>query len=81
MSKTFTAFARRADEGTLSRMIVEATIVLAAARNNGANVFRDAATAYQVDTDAIASKAKQEFAAKAKAMKNAKSASKVKSAA
>jgi hypothetical protein len=79
--KTFIAFARRADEGTLSRMLVEATIVLAASRNNEANVLRDAATAYKVDTDAIASKVKQEFVAKAKAKKEAKPVPKAKKAA
>jgi hypothetical protein len=79
--KTLTAYLRRADEGTLSRMLVEATILLAASRHNGTNVLRDAATLYKVDTDAIASKVKQEFAAKAKAKKEAGPAPKVKKAA
>jgi ParB family chromosome partitioning protein len=34
---------------------------------NSAQALRDAATAYKVDTDAIAAKVKQEFAAKEKA--------------
>jgi ParB family chromosome partitioning protein len=72
VTKTVIAFARRADEGTLSRMVVEATILLAASRHDGADVLRDAATMYKVDTDAIASKVKQEFAAKATAKKEAK---------
>lgn len=67
IAKTFSAFLRRADEGTLSRMLVEAAILLAASKMNPAIVLRDAATAYKVDTDAIAAKVKQEFAAKAKA--------------
>jgi len=33
-------------------------------RGNASQVLRDAATAYKVDTDAIATKVKQEFAAK-----------------
>ena len=39
-------------------------------------VLRDAAAAYKVDTDAITLKVKQEFAAKAKAKRDAKPASK-----
>ena len=81
VTKTLTAYLRRADEGTLSRMLVEATILLAASRQNGTSVLRDAATLYKVDTDAIASKVKQEFAAKAKAKKEAKPVPKSKKAA
>jgi ParB family chromosome partitioning protein len=62
-------------------MLVEATILLAASRHNGTNVLRDAATLYKVDTEAIASKVKQEFAAKATAKKEAKPVPKVKKAA
>jgi hypothetical protein len=50
--------------GTLSRLLVESSILLAASRGNPATVLRDAATAYKVNTDAIAAKVKQEFAAK-----------------
>jgi ParB family chromosome partitioning protein len=81
LSKTLTAYLRRADEGTLSRMLVEATILLAASRHNGTNVLRDAATVYKVDTDAIASKVKQEFATKARAKTEAKPVPKAKKAA
>ena len=51
-----TAFLRRADEGTLSRLLVEASILLAASRGNPTTVLKEAATAYKVDTEAIASK-------------------------
>ena len=51
----------------MGSILVELTIVLSAARNNGAQVLRDAASAYKVDTDAIALKVKQEFAAQVKA--------------
>jgi ParB family chromosome partitioning protein len=65
--------------------LVEASILLAASRGNATTVLKDAATAYKVDTDAIATKVKQEFAAKAKAKKEpkpvAKPAPKVKKAA
>jgi ParB family chromosome partitioning protein len=62
ITKTLTAYIRRADEGTLSRLLVEATILLAASRTNVATVLRDAASTYKVDTDAITTKVKQEFA-------------------
>jgi ParB family chromosome partitioning protein len=76
IKKTLTAFVRRADEGTLSRMIVEASILLAASRNNSTTVLKDAANVYKVDTEAIGTKVRQEFAAKAKARKEPKPESK-----
>lgn len=79
--KTLTAYLRRADEGTLSRLLVETTILLLASRTSGGNVLRDAANLYKVDTDAIARKVKQEFAAKANAKKEPKPASKARKAA
>jgi ParB family chromosome partitioning protein len=72
LDKLFAAFLRRADEGTLSRLLVEVSVVLASGRSNGTNALREAATVYKVDTEAIALKVKQEFAAKAKAKKEAK---------
>jgi ParB family chromosome partitioning protein len=79
--KTLTAFLRRADEGTLSRLLVEASILLAASRGNATTILKDAATAYKVDTEAIATKVRQEFAAKAKAKPVSKPSPKVKKAA
>ena len=85
ITKTLLSFIRRADEGALSRLIVETTILLAASRHDGTNVLKDAATLYKVNTEAIGQKVKQEFAAKAKAKKEpkpeAKPVSKVKKAA
>ena len=72
LDRMFTAFLRRADEGTLSRLLVEVSVVLATGRSNGADALREAATVYKVDTDAIALKVKQEFAAKAKAKREGK---------
>jgi len=72
ITKTLLAFMRRADEGTLSRLTVEATILLAASRHNGTNVLKDASVLYKVDTEAIGQKVKQEFAAKARAKKEPK---------
>ncbi len=69
IKKVFTAYLRRADEGTLSRALVESGILLAATRGNPATVLKDAATVYKVDTEAIAVTVKQEFAAKEKAKK------------
>jgi ParB family chromosome partitioning protein len=76
IGKTVSAFIRRADEGTLSRLLVESSILLAASRSNPAGVLRDAASTYKVDTDAIALKVKQEFAAKEKAKRTAQPAAK-----
>lgn len=50
------------------------SVVLATGRSNGTNALREAATIYNVGDDAVAPKVKQEFAAKAKAKKEAKSA-------
>jgi ParB family chromosome partitioning protein len=81
-AKLFAAFLRRADEGALGRIMVEAVILLTASRGNSAQVLRDAATAYKVDTDAVAAKVKQEFAEKekAKAVKNSTPKSRAKAA-
>ena len=74
IKKTLTAYLRRADEGTLSRLLVEASILLAASRGNATTILKDAAAVYKVDTEAIGLKVKQEFAAKEKAKKEAKPA-------
>ena len=71
LSKAVAAYIRRSDEGTLSRLLVETSILLAASRSNPATVLRDAASAYKVDTEAITLKVKQEFATKEKAKKAA----------
>ena len=68
IAKLFPAYLRRAEESALGSVLVELTILSSAAtRQNAAQVLRDAAAAYKVDTDAIALKVKQEFAAKEKA--------------
>jgi ParB family chromosome partitioning protein len=76
IGKTLTAFLRRADEGTLSRLMVEASILLASSRGNPSVILKEAATAYKVDTEAISLKVKQEFATKEKAKKTAQPAAK-----
>jgi len=75
-AKTFAAFLRRSDEGTLSRLLVETAILLAASRTNVTTVLRDAASTYNVDTEAITAKVKQEFVAKERAKKAVKGAEK-----
>jgi ParB family chromosome partitioning protein len=65
--KLYAAFLRRSDESTLGRAVVESVILLSASRGNTSQVLKDAAAAYKVDTDALAAKVKQEFAAKEKA--------------
>jgi len=76
IGKTLTAFVRRVDEGTLSRLLVESSILLASSRGNPTVILKEAATAYKVDTDAISTKVKQEFVAKEKAKKTAQPATK-----
>jgi ParB family transcriptional regulator, chromosome partitioning protein len=76
IGKTLAAYIRRADEGTLSRLLVETSILLASSRSNAASVLRDAAATYKVDTDAITLKVKQEFAAKEKSKKAPQSTAK-----
>jgi ParB family transcriptional regulator, chromosome partitioning protein len=76
IGKTLAAYIRRADEGTLSRLLVETTILVAVSRTNAATVLRDAAATYKVDTDAITLKVKQEFAAKEKSKKAPQSTAK-----
>ncbi|MFY9853176.1 MAG: ParB/RepB/Spo0J family partition protein [Terracidiphilus sp.] len=65
--KLFAAYLRRAEESVLGSVLVELTILLTAARQQTTQVLKDAAALYKVDTDAIAAKVKQEFAAKDKA--------------
>jgi ParB family chromosome partitioning protein len=66
LAKLFAAYLRRAEESSLGGMLVEITILHSVMRQNATQALRDAATAYKVDTDAIALKVKQEFAAKEK---------------
>lgn len=64
---------RKAEEGVLGRLIVEVAILLSArAQPDAAKVLRAAAQTYNVNTDAVALKVKQEFAAKAKAKQSQK---------
>ena len=68
VAKLLSAFVRKADEGTIGKLIVEAVILLSArSQSDGGKVLRTAAQAYKVDTDAIALKIQHEFAAKEKA--------------
>lgn len=67
IGKLYAAFLRRSDESTLGRALVESVILLSASRGNASQVLKDAAAAYKVDTNALAAKVKQEFAAKEKA--------------
>ena len=77
-------YLRHADEGTLSRAMVELAIVLVASRGNMSSILKEAATTYRVHADAIDQKVKAEFAARIKAKKQPqpiKAAVKVKKAA
>jgi ParB family transcriptional regulator, chromosome partitioning protein len=76
VGKLFAAYLRRSDESTLGRAVVEAVVLLAASRGNTAQVLREAASAYKVDTNAIAATTKQEFKAKEKAQAERKASTK-----
>ena len=77
LGKLFAAYLRRAEESVLGSVLIETTILYMSTRHNPAQVLNEAATYYKVDTDAIALKVKQEFAAKEKAKKGAQPAAKV----
>jgi ParB family chromosome partitioning protein len=66
IGKLFSAYLRRAEESILGSVLVELAILLTTARQQTAQVLNEAAAFYKVDTDAIAAKVKQEFAAKDK---------------
>jgi ParB family chromosome partitioning protein len=71
--KLLSAFVRKADEGTVGKLIVEAVILLPARTpGDGSKILRAAAQVYGVDIEAIALKVKQEFAAKEKGRPAAK---------
>ncbi len=76
IAKLFDAYLRRAEESVLGSVLVELTVLLAVARQQTTQVLNEAAALYKVDTDAIAAKVKQEFAAKDKAKAEKKSAPK-----
>ena len=73
IAKLFAAYLRRTEESVLGSVLVELTILLTSARQQTTQVLNEAASLYKVDTGAIATKVKQEFAAKDKA-KTAKKA-------
>jgi ParB family transcriptional regulator, chromosome partitioning protein len=66
--KLLSAFVRKADEGTVGKLIVEAVILFSArSAADGSKTLRAAAQIYGIDTEAVALKVKQEFAARDKA--------------
>jgi ParB family chromosome partitioning protein len=81
LKKLFVAYLRRAEESVLRSVLVETTILYMSTRLNPAQVLQEAATLYKVDTNAIALKVKQEFAAKEKSKKTPKTVSQAKKAA
>ena len=77
VAKLLTAFVRKADESTIGKLVIEVVILLSArSQSDGGKVLRAAAQVYGVDTDAVALKVKQEFAAKEKAKRATKEESK-----
>jgi ParB family transcriptional regulator, chromosome partitioning protein len=65
VGKLLTAFTRKADEGIIGKMIIEAVILLSTRNQaDGGKILRATAQVYGVDTDAVALKIKQESAAR-----------------
>ena len=76
-AKLFASFLRKADEGTLCRVLVEVAVLQSAhSPTDAAKALHDSAEFYKVDVAAITSKVKQEFAAKEKAKETKKTAPK-----
>ena len=79
IAKLVRAVIRKADEGDLGRLLVEMVILQSArSQTDAAAGLKEAAEHYKVDTDAIITKVKQEFAAKEKAKKTKDATSKQK---
>ena len=79
IAKLMGDYVRKAEEGELGQLLVE-TVILHAARmqTETGKALKDAAQHYKVDTDAIAQKVKEEFAAKEKAQATRKATDKAK---
>jgi ParB family transcriptional regulator, chromosome partitioning protein len=76
IAKLLVAYLRRTEENVLGSVLVELAILLTLARQQAAQVLNESAAFYKVDTDAIAAKVKQEFAAKDKVKATKKNAPK-----
>ena len=73
VGKLLTAFVRKADEGSIGKLIIECVILLSTrTQADGGKTLRAAAQVYGIDTDTVANKVKQEFAAREKARKASK---------
>jgi ParB family transcriptional regulator, chromosome partitioning protein len=59
LDKLVAAFLRRANDGTLARLLVEISVVPASRRSNGANTPLRGCGGYKVNTDAITTNVKQ----------------------
>ena len=78
-AKVLASFLRKADESTISRVLVAIAVLQSAHnQNESAKTLREAAEFYKVDVAAITSKVKQEFAAKEKTQAERKAAGKAK---
>jgi len=78
-TKLLTSFLRKADESTISRVLVAITVLQSAHNpNESAKALREAAEFYKVDVAAITAKVKQEFAEKEKTQAARKATGKAK---
>ncbi|MGA8529089.1 MAG: ParB/RepB/Spo0J family partition protein [Acidobacteriaceae bacterium] len=67
IAKLLSAYVHKAEEGGLGRLLVEMVILHSAQTQSSGKALQEAAAVYKLDTNAIAAKVKQEFAAKEKA--------------
>ena len=67
ISKLLSAYVRKAEEGELGRLLIEMVILRSVQTQGSGKALQEAAAVYKVDTNTIAAKVKQEFAAKGKA--------------
>ena len=76
-AKLFASFLRKADEGTLGRVLVKVAVLQSAhSPTDAVKALYEAAEFYKVDVAAITAKVKQEFAAKEKGKETKKAAPK-----
>ena len=80
LPKLVGAYVRKAEESALGRLIVELVVLQSTqSKTDAAKVLREAATLYKVDTDAITTEVRREFAAKEKEKKATKPPAKMQS--
>jgi ParB family chromosome partitioning protein len=80
LPKLVGAYVRKAEESALGRLIVELVVLQSTqSKTDAAKILREAATLYKVDTDAITTEVRREFAARERGKKAIKPPAKTQS--